>query len=164
MLLLIPKRYGKDLLFIRLRKNALIANGKKTTKMLRRINPTESQIQCAIVEWANKSVSPYGGMIGNRLLAIPNGGFRNKFEAKRLKKEGVKAGISDMFLAYPTIMIANNKEIYICGLWLEVKSKKGKVSEVQNNWFMEIVNHYSFSVVRSVDEGIQAIKDYLGMK
>lgn len=35
------------------------------------------------------------------LFAIPNGGFRDKIEAAKLKATGTKAGVSDMFLAVP---------------------------------------------------------------
>ena len=32
------------------------------------------------------------------MFAIPNGGYRDVREATRLKKQGVKSGVSDMFL------------------------------------------------------------------
>lgn len=126
---------------------------------MRKIEPTEHQIQCAIVEWANhKIIPPYtDGKIGHLLIAIPNGGYRNKIEAARLKKEGVKAGVSDLFFAFPAFKFH--------GLWIEIKTKKGKLSKEQKNWIelMSFMN-YKAVVVYSVDEGIQAIKDYLGLK
>lgn len=129
--------------------------------MKRSIYPSESAIQQAIVEWANNTKISVGGIngfkIGDFLLAIPNGGYRNKYEALKLKNEGVKAGASDLFLAIPISPW--------CGLWGETKSLKGKLSALQREWFglMEIAG-YRVSVFHSIDKGIQAFKDYLGMK
>lgn len=138
------------------------------TKNLRQIKPTEHKIQCAIVEWANKAHTKNGlSIIGEFLIAYPNGGSRKKIklksgkffslEGKRLKKEGVKAGVSDLFLAIPSNDFG--------GLWMEVKTHKGKVSKHQQSWIdlMRFAG-YCAGVVRSVDDGIQAIKDYLGMR
>jgi hypothetical protein len=140
--------------------------------MIRRIDPTESQIQCAIVEWANVTSckcrhfsNPNNKNIGDFLFAIPNGGSRNIAEAVRLKKEGVKKGVTDLFLAIPIMRHGYMVDFYLsCGLWLEAKTKKGKVSTEQKNWMslMKDVGYPSV-IFRSVEEGIQAIKDYLGM-
>jgi hypothetical protein len=100
------------------------------------------------------------------LLAIPNGGKRSITEAKRLKKEGVKSGVSDLFLAYPKYRGGYFIELYDeCGLWIEVKTKKGQLSKFQNSWIEKMIDvGYKAIVVRSVEEGIQSIKDYLGIK
>ena len=127
---------------------------------LRRVDPTEHQIQSAIVAWANKT-SFKNGIIGDYLIAIPNGGYRNKLEAKRLKDEGVKAGVSDMFLAIP---IKTEEGIIVCGLWMEVKTTKGKLTEPQKIWGTRMFsNNYIAVVIRGVDEGIEIIKNYLGI-
>lgn len=47
------------------------------------------------------------------LFAVPNGGNRNAKEAARLKREGVKAGVSDLVLAIPRFGFH--------GLFLELK-------------------------------------------
>lgn len=125
---------------------------------LRRIEPTEHQIQSAIVEWANFTKIPKGvTFIGEYLIAIPNGGYRNKKEAAILKKEGVTAGVSDMFLALPN-------KVYN-GLWIECKSMGGRVSNYQLEWMDKMKKEgYDAKVVSKVDTGIQAIKDYLGIR
>ena len=127
------------------------------TKNLRRIEPTESAIQCAIVEWANHIKIFDGFTIGNFLLKNCNEGKRSWIDAKIKKKEGLKKGVSDLFLAFP------KKEYH--GLWIEVKSHKGKMILEQIDWFnlMNFVG-YETKLVYGVDSGIQAIKDYLGMK
>lgn len=142
-------------------------------KNLRRINPTEHQIQAAIVEWANLTyIERYGqknngGLfvvkrkVGDFLLAIPNGGYRNKREAAKLKKEGVKKGISDLFFAYPQF----GRGFFCHGLWIEIKKKGGRLSDNQVRWFALMnLQGYETKLIDTVEKGIQAIKDYLGMK
>ena len=138
--------------------------------MIRSVNPTEHQIQCAIVEWANTNKYDGYKTIGFNLIAIPNGGNRSITEGVRLKREGVTAGVSDLFLAIPITGYRKTPTGggwcgHLSGLWLEVKTKKGKVSEKQQSW-MRLMRMcgYEAVVVKSIDEGIQAIKDYLGMK
>jgi len=66
------------------------------------------------------------------LYAIPNGGKRGKFEAARLKRQGVKAGVSDLHLALPMGRFH--------GLYIEMKKpivkgeSKPQVSAYQREW------------------------------
>ena len=135
--------------------------------MIRKIEPSERQIQCAIVEWANNTMMKRGKLkIGSFLLKIPNEGKRSLAYGARMKKEGMKKGVSDLFLACPIPRMGYQVDFYIkCGLWLEIKSNKGKLSMEQIEWItlMNIAG-YEARCVDSVDEGIQAIKDYLGIK
>ena len=58
------------------------------------------------------------------LFAIPNGGLRHVIVAKRMKDEGVRAGIPDLFLAVPRGGFH--------GLFVELKrTKGGRTSDVQ---------------------------------
>jgi hypothetical protein len=140
---------------------------------MRSVEPSEHKIQCAIIEWANlQKLRELGfGNFGNRtvldyLFAIPNGGNRSITEALRLKREGVKSGVSDLFFAFP-IFRCNDEFPFISkgGLWIEVKSNTGKISPSQKAWAlqMECVGYKSV-FVRSVEEGVQEIKDYLGVR
>ena len=54
--------------------------------------------------------------ISDFLFAIPNGGLRGVREAARFKRLGVKAGVADMFFAYPCGEYA--------GLWIEMKKPR----------------------------------------
>src|SRR5262245_32523350 len=54
------------------------------------------------------------------MFAIPNGSERAKPVAARLKAEGVKAGVSDVFLPLP---IVHNSGMY-AGLWIEMKKRR----------------------------------------
>ena len=74
---------------------------------------SEHDHQTAVVEWFKMQYPQYKDCI----MAIPNGqllGGRNKFALMaKLKKEGFKNGVSDLFIAIPM----NGK----CGLWVEMK-------------------------------------------
>lgn len=91
----------------------------------------EDMEQCALMQWA-RITRHNGGVIADWLIAIPNGGKRNASEAARMKKQGVKAGVSDLFLALPS------KQFH--GLWIEMKAPKtntspaGKPTQVQLDW------------------------------
>ena len=91
----------------------------------------EDMEQFALMQWA-RITRHNGGVIADWLIAIPNGGKRNAGEAARMKKQGVKAGVSDLFLALPA------KRFH--GLWIEMKapetntSPAGKLTQAQLVW------------------------------
>lgn len=87
--------------------------------------------QRALFTWALRAV--HGGIrVSDYLIAIPNGGLRNKRVAGQLKAQGVKAGVSDIFLPVPKSSMH--------GLWIELKRPKspqataGTVSQEQIDW------------------------------
>lgn len=136
------------------------------SKNIRRVNPTEHEIQAAIVEWANniefKLALINSRKVGEFLIKIPNEGKRSFYVGKKFKKEGLRKGAFDLFLAIPVLMGIGSLSH---GMFIEVKSKKGKLSNEQY-FFQEamINNGYRCAMVKTVDEGIQAIKEYLGMR
>ncbi len=88
----------------------------------------EDDHQKNLITWA-RMARVNSVRIGDYLFAIPNGGKRNVKEAARLKAQGVKAGVSDLFLPVP----ASNR----AGLWIEMKvpkPNKSSVSESQREW------------------------------
>ncbi len=95
-------------------------------------------------------------------FAIPNGGGRDGFEAKHLQEEGVKAGVPDLMIAYPS-------GIYH-GLFIEMKrlptEGKGKpiVSLQQKEWHTKLRNAgYAVYVCYGYDEAMRVIKTYLNL-
>jgi hypothetical protein len=88
------------------------------------------------------------------LHAIPNGGNRDAITGAMLKAEGVKSGVADLFLPYP---VGVNH-----GLYIEVKTPKGRLN-MNQALFMSYARDvgYCFEVVRSVQEGVDAIRWYL---
>ena len=75
----------------------------------------------------------------------------------KLKKMGVIAGVSDLFIAWPTLRHY--------GLWLELKSKKGKATALQLE-FIERMRKVGFygCVAYGADDAFSVVKDYLGEK
>jgi len=90
------------------------------------------------------------------LHAIPNGGSRHPAEAANLKRQGVVAGIPDLFLPVP----AKGKH----GLYIEMKRKKGgRLSPYQKDVIDRLQKiGYEVIVAKGADEAIQAIETYLG--
>jgi len=91
------------------------------------------------------------------LFHSPNGGSRNIIEARKLKRMGVKKGLSDLFLAYPS-------QGYH-GFFIELK-RKGldlrSVSIYQSQWLEKVKKvGYKGSVAFGADEAINLLKKYL---
>lgn len=90
----------------------------------------------------------------SNIFAIPNGGFRHITTARKLKAEGVRPGVPDVFVGVPRFPHA--------GLFLEFKMPKGVVSAVQATWADRLQTvGYAYAVVRSVDEAIETTEGYL---
>lgn len=90
-----------------------------------------------------------------RTHAIPNGGGRTKREAGRLKAEGVKKGVPDIFTAVPV----NGSH----GLYIEMKSASGRVSAEQSAWIADALElGYAAVVCRSATEAMAAWLAYVG--
>ena len=90
--------------------------------------PTEAEEQAALFQWAKLAE---GSKPQLRLLyAVPNGGSRHRLEAANLKRQGVKAGVPDICLAYP-------KGVYH-GLYIELKVGKNKPSDKQEQWLRDL--------------------------
>lgn len=83
---------------------------------------SEHQEQVCLFQWAEIQKDKYPEL--KWMFAIPNGGSRNKKEGALLKAEGVKAGVSDIFL--PVARCG------FYGLFLEMKKEhQGITSELQ---------------------------------
>ena len=85
----------------------------------------ESQHQQSLIKWWDLQCSRWDAH-HFELYANPNGGKRDKREAARLKAEGVRPGVSDLFLAIPA------GEYH--GLYIELKAPGGKATMLQNQF------------------------------
>lgn len=95
------------------------------------------------------------------LFAIPNGGKRSLKTAMQLKREGVQAGIPDIFLAVP--------DQYHNGLFIELKRPKspgvraGSPSKAQREVMASLLARgYCCKVAYGATEARKAIEWYLG--
>lgn len=120
----------------------------------------ESREQCAVVSWFKRQYPLYQECI----VAIPNGTHLHGETAKErgrqmayLKREGLKPGASDLFIAVPT----HGKY----GLWLEMKAKKityCKVTQEQRDHLamMQSVG-YSAEWAAGFEQAVEIIKKYM---
>jgi len=107
----------------------------------------EEHIQCDFIKWFRMQYP------SELIFAIPNGGKRNMLEAVRLKRQGVIAGVPDLF-------IAKSNEKYN-GLFIEMKSEKGKKSpnQIAISNTLEIKG-YKVEFCNSLSNAIKQTKDY----
>lgn len=112
----------------------------------------ESIEQICLFRWAAYSS---GAMPELKLLYhIPNGGKRDIATAKKLKAEGVKAGVPDICLP-----VARGK---YHGLYIELKVGKNKTTENQDMWLEALnKNGYYTDVCYGWEEASKVITDYL---
>lgn len=109
----------------------------------------EHQEQKALIKWCE-----YMGYPHNLIFAIPNGGHRHIIVAVKLKAEGVKPSIPDLFLP----VAAWGKH----GMFIEMKSKKGKVTKKQKIKIDELRKEgYHAGVCFGFDEAKIDIEAYL---
>jgi hypothetical protein len=109
--------------------------------------PTEHIEQVLYIQWAYREKLP--------VFAIPNGGLRNKTVAMRLKLEGTRSGVPDLFLpiAVPPYH----------GLFIEMKRvNTGKLSPNQRKWKKILEDEgYKVIVAYGAEAAIKATKQYL---
>ena len=90
------------------------------------------------------------------LAAVPNGGWRNKTVAAKLKAEGVRPGFHDYCWPF--------RASGYSGLFIELKSRTGRPSPDQRK-FGEFVESQGFKVVyaRGWEEAWRAVCEYAGL-
>jgi hypothetical protein len=87
-------------------------------------------------------------------FAIPNGGLRSKKTAARLKAEGVKAGVPDIFLPVSVGIWS--------GLFIEMKrTKGGRLTDEQREFIDKLDPHFIVAVCHGAQDAIEKIHDYL---
>ena len=112
------------------------------------IKQSESAIQKSCVRWFDLQ---YPQCI---IFAIPNGGRRDKREAAKLKAEGVRKGVHDLFIVSPS---GNESK----GLFIEMKTQTGRLSNEQRAFGICVsMDGYNCAVARSLDEFIKIVKDF----
>ena len=114
-------------------------------------NKEEEKLQIACISWFDYQYPQYRKL----LFAVPNGGSRHKLEAINLKKQGVRAGISDMIFLYPSFRFA-----FLC---IELKTIKGKQSDeqIQFETLIDGQTQGHYVVIRSFEEFKEIIEDHI---
>lgn len=117
--------------------------------------PSEAEEQAALFEWAKLME---GRIPALRLMyAVPNGGSRNRIEAANLKRQGLRAGVPDICLAYPSGKYH--------ALYIELKVGKNKPSDKQKEWIKNLNAVGNKAVVcYGAEEARVAIMRYIRME
>lgn len=90
------------------------------------------------------------------MFHIPNGGSRNKLEAANLKRQGVRAGVPDLFLP-----VARGD---FHGLFIEMKYGKNKPTDKQKEWLVNLGGQgYAVAVCYGFNEAKRKILCYLNL-
>ena len=113
---------------------------------------SESQEQIELMTWTKRNVDSYPGI--ELIFAIPNGGARHIATASRLKLEGVKAGVPDLFLPVA------KRDFH--GLFIELKKAKGgNLSKTQKQWRDDLREQgYAWVRANGAEHAINIIKGY----
>jgi len=116
-------------------------------------NHSEHTEQRALVTWAalqSKTIIELAS-----LFSVPNGAYVSKAQAGKLKSEGLKSGVPDLFLAIPRRGFA--------GMFIEMKRLSGGVvSEAQKEWHQRLAgNGYHVVVCKGFDAAKEEIINYL---
>lgn len=108
------------------------------------LNLSEDQEQMRFVQWFRRSFD------GVRIFAIPNGGYRQKTTAARMKATGTSSGVPDLFVPQ-------------WHLWIEMKrAKGGVVSPEQRDWMIYLTEcGYTCIVARGWEDGVRQIDEYI---
>lgn len=119
-----------------------------TTGNTKRSCPTEHSEQVALVEWWSM-YARWKSLPASLLMAIPNGGARNAITGAMLKAEGVRAGVPDLFLAFPAGGLH--------GLFIEMKRARGGATSTAQKIVGELLSRAGYGV--AVCHGWQDARD-----
>jgi hypothetical protein len=116
---------------------------------------SEHSEQVALFEWADWQIN-LGHFPLRWMFSIPNGGLRHKATAVKLKEEGVKPGVPDIFLPWP----ASGYH----GLFIEIKVGANKPTSEQNDYLEWLMGcGYLAQVANGFDEAKEILCKYLGI-
>jgi len=137
------------------------------------LSGTEHAEQCALFCWANMyAPMEYRGELRS-LFAIPNGGQRGDgtergamIAGSRMKAEGVKEGVSDIFLPVPRWYLIKNVDHVYHGLFIEMKKLKNSYATDEQKAFIVLMKSrgYAATVCRGWIEASQVLISYLSLK
>ena len=122
---------------------------------MRRLEPTEHQIQAAFFDIVRRQEGRYPAL--KLCFACPNGDLRNIVVAKRLKREGTRPGVPDVLLAVPM----GGKS----GLAMEFKKKKGMKRTPAQQAFESYLMMYGWrcELVYDPEQAWRIVREYLGI-
>lgn len=129
----------------------------------------ESKLQQACIRWYDLTY-PKMKML---LHAVPNGGARSASQGAILKREGVRAGVADLFFAKSKFSMPkenlngsnfwwDTSNMQLHGLFIEMKIGKGKQTDAQIAFEKAVTEQgYAYKVVRTFDEFKELITNWI---
>lgn len=126
----------------------------KTQIKIIRVPKNEAEHQMNVIAWSQLHRDEYPVL--KLLHHIPNGGKRDKVEAKRLKQQGIKPGIPDLCLP------AARGEYH--GLYIEMKTENGRLTDEQK-WCGEqlLEQGYFWEVCHGWESAVRVLEWYLSL-
>lgn len=113
---------------------------------------SEAEEQEVLMRWAAYTSHQYPAL--KWLYHCPNGGTRNPAEAVHLKRMGVKPGVPDLFLPFPSSGYH--------GLYIEMKSQRGTPTALQREWVEYLLSvGYAAEICRGFEAAQNVLLQYL---
>lgn len=116
--------------------------------------PSESEEQAFLMQMIEMHKGRFPEL--EMLFHVPNEGKRTKYTGGKLRSEGMKRGIPDLFLDVP--------KLNFHGLRIEMKRQKGnKATKDQREWIVKYISHgYAAAVCYGWEEAWQLLRAYIG--
>lgn len=125
---------------------------RKTPDGRIQLTGSEDEEQQKVIYWAELMSNAYPDL--QMLYHVPNGGSRNRVEAAKLKRMGVRAGVPDLVLPVPRNGYA--------GLYIELKVGENRPSKNQKNWLEKLmIQGYKSLVCYGGNEAINVLEQYI---
>lgn len=126
---------------------------KLGVKRRAKLRELERPHQVALIKWVRSVLDTYPVL--KLLYAVPNGGNRNLSVARKLKSEGVRAGVADLCLP------AARRGYH--GLYLEMKSEEGSATKEQKEFLHGVSEEgYCAVIAHGMEEAREVLEWYLG--
>lgn len=114
---------------------------------------SEAQEQMAVIDWWRFAHKKYG-VPECSLLHVANEGTGSAARGRLQKKQGVRAGVADLFLSVPRGGRG--------GLWIEMKRKGGRVRPEQREFLTQMQSlGYDGAVCHGAEEARSVITAYM---
>jgi hypothetical protein len=119
-----------------------------------KLTRSEHEEQSAFFDWVKMFKKSYPALWWTH--SIPNAARRSKQLAAFMRREGLTAGVFDVFVPWP----ANGYH----GLWIEFKRPPNKLTKQQEQFGAEMVRRgFKVAVVYTANAAIELVREYLGI-
>ena len=123
--------------------------------------PTEDAEQAALFRMAALHEAKYPELA--LMFSIPNGSYKSPSAQRVFKATGLKAGVPDVFLPAPRVLMIGGLPFQSAGFFIELKrTTGGVVSSAQAEWIAALTRAgYQAGVFKGWETAWAAILDYL---